>query len=188
MPWEKQFGVVEVLDSAMQAFWVHGYEATSVQDLVERTGVNRASLYATYGDKHDLFLAALRHYRETRLHLFVTELELRYSPVDAVRRLFQAFVDQVAVQGLNQGCFLANTALELAAHDPEAAAIVADAQKEMEAVLFHAILKANPSAANPEATAQCLLATLIGLVVLSRSRPDPALLQTIADQALSRMA
>ena len=130
MPWEKQFGVVEVLDSAMQAFWVHGYEATSVQDLVERTGVNRASLYATYGDKHDLFLAALRHYRETRLHLFVTELELRYSPVDAVRRLFQAFVDQVAVQGLNQGCFLANTALELAAHDPEAAAIVADAQKD----------------------------------------------------------
>jgi TetR/AcrR family transcriptional repressor of nem operon len=58
MPWEKQFDVDEVLDRAMQVFWACGYEATSMQQLVERTGINRASLYATYSDKRTLFLAA----------------------------------------------------------------------------------------------------------------------------------
>ena len=59
MPWEKRFDVGETLTRAMHAFWTRGYEATSMQDLVAATGVNRASLYATYGDKRALFTAAV---------------------------------------------------------------------------------------------------------------------------------
>ena len=49
MPWEKQFDHDEALSKAMGAFWAHGYEATSMQDLVDCMGVNRGSLYATFG-------------------------------------------------------------------------------------------------------------------------------------------
>ncbi|MGD9921955.1 MAG: TetR/AcrR family transcriptional regulator, partial [Pseudorhodoplanes sp.] len=66
MPWEKQFDTDEVLEKAMRAFWDRGYEATSLQDLVDHTGINRGSLYATFGDKHALFIAALRRYDESR--------------------------------------------------------------------------------------------------------------------------
>lgn len=62
MPWEKQFDVDDALTKAMHAFWARGYEATSIRDLVDRMGINRGSIYATFGDKRSLFIQALRHY------------------------------------------------------------------------------------------------------------------------------
>src|ERR1700738_3778032 len=61
----KQFDRDEVLDRAMAAFWTRGYEATSIDDLVEATGINRGSLYGTFGDKRRLFLSALHRYWDT---------------------------------------------------------------------------------------------------------------------------
>ena len=58
----KQFDQDVLLDQAMAVFWRNGYQGTSIQDLVEATGVNRGSLYATFGDKCGLFLAVLDHY------------------------------------------------------------------------------------------------------------------------------
>ncbi|MBK6426479.1 MAG: helix-turn-helix transcriptional regulator [Blastocatellia bacterium] len=55
----KSFELDDVLDRAIEAFWCKGYEATSIQDLVDEMGINRGSLYATFGDKHALFLAAI---------------------------------------------------------------------------------------------------------------------------------
>ena len=193
MPWEKQFSIEDVLDKAMQTFWVQGYEATSVQDLVACTGINRGSLYATYGDKRDLFLAALKHYDETVRKGFSIELENRLGPVEAIRQMFQVFVDKVAVHGQNCGCFLTNTALELAAHDAEIGVIVANAQTEIEAFFARSIMRGQSLgeisiSVTPKTAAQGLLAALLGLVVLSRSRPDPALLQAIADDAIRRVA
>jgi len=62
MPWTKNFDVDRTLDKAMRLFWAHGYEATSMQDLVDGMGINRGSIYSTYGDKRQLFLAALNRY------------------------------------------------------------------------------------------------------------------------------
>ena len=51
MPWVRQFDESEVLEKAMRAFWAHGFEATSLRDLVDCTGLNRGSIYAAFGDK-----------------------------------------------------------------------------------------------------------------------------------------
>lgn len=192
MPWEKQFDVNEVLDKAMQAFWSRGYEATSMHDLVDCTGINRGSLYATYSDKHALFLAALRMYDEKIRRKLLADLASSYGPREAVRQLFLAFTSQVSEKGGNRGCFLTNTALELAAHDPEAGKIVAHAQEQIEAFFAHMIRKGKAQGAvaphvKPTETARGLLASLIGLVVLIRSRPERALLQTIVDDAIRRL-
>lgn len=192
MPWEKQFDVNEVLDKAMQAFWSHGYEATSMQDLVNCTGIHRGSLYATYSDKHALFLAALRMYDDKIRRRLLADLESSYGPREAIRQLFLAFTSQVSEKGGNRGCFLTNTALELAAHDPEAGKIVAHAQEQIEAFFARMIRKAKaegevaPHVKSAE-TASGLLASLIGLVVLIRSRPERALLQTIVNDAIRRL-
>jgi TetR/AcrR family transcriptional repressor of nem operon len=54
MPRVKLFDENEVLNKAMNLFWKQGYSATSIQDLVSHLGINRASLYDTYGDKEKL--------------------------------------------------------------------------------------------------------------------------------------
>jgi len=192
VPWEKSFDVDEVLDKAMQAFWSRGYEATSMQDLVQRTGVNRASLYSTYRDKHALFIASLRMYDNGLRHERLAKLEYRYGPREAIRRLLLAFTENVSEKGGNRGCFLTNTALELAAHDPEAGRIVAHAQREIEAFFGRMIRKGKTegeiaSHVKPAEAASGLLASLIGLAVLARSRPERALLQAIVDDALRRL-
>lgn len=191
MPWEKQFDRNEILDRVMQAFWERGYEATSMQDLVDCTGVNRGSLYATYGDKRALFLAALHMYGENRTRL-LAELESRYSPREAIRQIFLAFISQASEKGGNRGCFLTNTALELAAHDPEVGEIVARSQQQVEAFLARMIKLAQAAGevsqrVKPAEAARGLLASLIGLVVLTRSRPERTLLQSIANDAVARL-
>lgn len=192
MPWKKQFDVDAVLEKAMRAFWGRGYAATSMQDLVECTGINRGSLYATYGDKHDLFVAALKMYDEEMRRKQLAEFEARYPPREAIRQIFLAFMANVSDCGGNRGCFLTNTALELAAHDPEVGRIVAHAQAQIEAFFARMIKKGKaaremPAHVKPKETARGLLASLVGLVVLIRSRPEKALLQDILDDALRRL-
>jgi TetR/AcrR family transcriptional repressor of nem operon len=65
MPRVKLFDENEVLNKAMNLFWKQGYSATSIQDLVSHLGINRASLYDTYGDKEKLFFRAFEFYRKT---------------------------------------------------------------------------------------------------------------------------
>jgi TetR/AcrR family transcriptional repressor of nem operon len=192
MPWAKSFDVTETLEKAMQAFWSHGYEATSMQDLVDCTGINRGSLYATYGDKRALFLAALRMYDSKMRRELLAKLEAGNTPHEAIRALFQAFMDDVLEGGSNRGCLLTNTALELAAHDPEVAQIVAHAQEQMEGFFARMIAEGRkrgeiPDHVDVEDAARGLLASLIGLVVLVRSRPDKALLQSIVEDAMRRL-
>lgn len=192
MPWEKQFDRDAVLDKAMQAFWSRGYEATSMQELVERTGINRGSLYATYGDKRALFLASLRMYDDRMRLKRLAALEASSTPREAVLRLLQAFAEVSPGRGENRGCFLTNTALELASRDVMARAIVARAQTEIERFFERMIRKGQaegdiPARVPPRETARGLLAALIGLAVLSRSRPDRGLLASIVEEAAGRL-
>lgn len=192
MPWEKQFDADDVLDKAMQTFWACGYEATSMQDLVDRTGINRGSLYATYGDKRALFLSALRLYEDKVRRKMLADLEAGHPPRDAIRKVFLSFADNVSEGGGNRGCFLTNTALELAAHDREVRKIVANGQEEVQAFFARMINKGKAEReiskhVQTQETARGLLASLLGLIVLTRSRPERTLLRAIVDDAMRRL-
>ncbi|MFZ5616630.1 MAG: TetR/AcrR family transcriptional regulator [Pseudomonadota bacterium] len=191
MPWDKQFDKEAALDRALDAFWARGFEATSMQDLVDSTGVNRASLYATYGDKRAFFRAALTRYDDRRRRM-LADLEAHRRPREAIRQLFLSFARDVDPGGDNRGCFLTNTAIELAGHDAEIRREVAAAQADIEAFFKRLIVagkKTNEIASHIDATAasRALLAALIGLVVLVRSRPERALLKSVVDEALGRL-
>jgi TetR/AcrR family transcriptional repressor of nem operon len=192
MPAYKQFDVEDILEKAMGAFWHRGYAATSVQDLVEATGVNRASLYATYGDKHSLFLAALQLYATSIHFRRLAEFESCYPPLEAIRHSLLSFTPRPDDAASYQGCFLTNTALELSAHDPLAAEVVARAQQQTQAFFERLLRKAKRDGSlaphvKPAEAAESLLAALIGVSVLSRSRPDPALVRRIATSALRQL-
>ena len=188
MPWEKQFDTDEALAKAMNAFWARGYDATSVQDLVRCMGINRGSLYATFGDKRSLFIAALRRYDATHREAWVAALGGLASPRAAIMAAFDGVVSAVLEAGSRDGCLLVNTALELSPHDREIAAIVAHGLAEMER-FFHGMIEAGqaageiPARIDPTDTARALLSLFIGLRVLSRSRPEEALLRSVVSQA-----
>src|SRR5882762_1036593 len=95
-----EFDREQVLDEALRAFWRNGYEATSLNDLLEATGLARQSLYNTFGDKHGLFLASLRRYTEAGVGHLSGALG-GGSVRAAIRRIFQ---DVVHCDG--RGCFL----------------------------------------------------------------------------------
>ncbi len=191
MPLEKQFNKQEALGQALEAFWSRGFEATSMQDLVDCMGINRGSLYATFGDKRALFLAALASYDEGRRHM-LAEFEKRHEPRDAIRQVFLAFARDISEAGGNKGCFITNTALELAAHDREIRKLVATAQEDVEHFFARMIKKGKvngqiPQHVRPAETARGLLASLLGLLVLTRSRPESLLLKVIVDEAMRRL-
>ena len=191
MPWEKQFDVDQALAKAMQAFWARGYEATSMRDLVTCMGLNRGSLYATFGDKRSLFVQALKRYDETHREAWLAAVRQANGPKDAVLAAFEAAIKAALDQkagGASDGCFLVNTALELSAHDAEIGAIVARGFAATED-FFHAMIAEGraageiPAGLDPREAARSLLGLFIGLRVLARSRPEPALLRAIAKQA-----
>lgn len=192
MPWEKNFDLDATLTRAMQTFWAHGYEATSMQDLVAATGVNRASIYATYGDKRALFLTALRKYDGEIRRRMLAELAETKTPAEAIAAVFDKFISQTSVPQGNWGCFLVNTALELAAHDGEIAELVNAAHDEIEAFFLAMIRKGQQSGAfaadrDAEALAHQALASLLGMLVMIRSRPREEFLTAVRDGFLNSL-
>ena len=189
MPRKKEFDVDLVLDKAMNAFWKHGYEATSLNDLLDCMQIRRASLYNAFGDKHTLFLETLRRYDVIYRQAEVERRGHMSSPRQAILGLFRDAVTAVVKHGSRKGCFLINTALELSPHDSEVAEIVREALIHMEQQFFRKMIdKARasgeiPESVRPAPTARALLSLLIGLFVLSRSRPEKLLLESIAKQA-----
>ncbi len=188
MPWEKQFDEGEALEKAMQAFWAHGYEATSIQDLVECMGIKRGSIYAAFGDKRSLFLRSLEHYASSYCHAWLASLRQRHAPRAAILSVFEVAINVAITDRNRSGCFLINTAIELSAHDPGVAKVVAKELTEIEAFFRDTIVDGQNSDdistdLDPAETARTLLGLLSGLRVLARSRPERPLLEALANQA-----
>ena len=192
MPWDKQYNETDVLERAMAAFWAHGYEATSISDLVTATGINRGSIYAAYTDKRTLFVRALQYYDQHHRIDFLTRIEQEYDPKSGINAVFDAVINCALSGTKPSGCLLVNTALELSEHDPEIARIVRDSLNEVEQFFSRMVAKARaegtmPDHLDPQKTGAALLALLLGMRVLSRSRPERYLLQAIADQARAQL-
>ncbi|PYK08000.1 MAG: TetR family transcriptional regulator [Verrucomicrobia bacterium] len=118
---QKEFDRDEVLHKAMEVFWSRGYEGTSIQDLVQHMGVNRQSIYDTFGDKHSLFLEALDHYREIQSRKVFEVLERPGSMKRNVRQLFEEAVARSLSPEGRRGCFVGNSMSELAGRCKETA-------------------------------------------------------------------
>ncbi|MGC0415737.1 TetR/AcrR family transcriptional regulator [Embleya sp. AB8] len=187
----KEFDPDAALQAALELFWERGYEATSMADLVARLGIARASIYATFGNKHDLYLAALDRYREDRNPELFEELSQPGPVLPAVRGLVERFARQATDESTRLlGCFLTNTATELAAHDPGAARIVEHGWSQLETNLTLALTRARAQGElgpdrDPQALARFLLVFLQGVRVVGKTGHDPNRLRDAAGQALA---
>jgi len=168
----RAFDTDKALERALEVFWSRGYGRTSVQDLVDALGVQRGSLYATFGDKHTLFLKAVELYaRRNRARL---EEILHSGPVlPVLRRLLLEPATLTGAEG-SRGCLLGNTTAELAPGDEAARAFAAAAYDEFITVVAGALRRAQAAGeittgATPEAQAELLLVLFQGTALISRA-------------------
>ena len=184
----KEFDYEQALDRAMHVFWNKGYEATSIQDIVDATGVNRASLYNTFGDKKALFLKALDRFASDNQHSLAATTAHAAPGLGRIRETFR----QAAAATLQEprGCFLMNSTTELATQDPEMCELGHRARQTVES-FFVSCLK--DAAARGEwhsprrtvAVARFLTNTVFGLRTMAKMQPDRDLVDDIVETALS---
>ncbi|MGH7121340.1 MAG: TetR/AcrR family transcriptional regulator [Acetobacteraceae bacterium] len=188
----RAFDTGEVLDRAMALFWRQGYEATSIQDLVEATRVNRASLYATFGGKHELFLAVLDHYVSAINGERVALLSRAGSPLAAIQSFFAASIAEAGADKRNLGCLITNTLTEMAPSDPAIRAKLAASLRRVEQAFADTLRRAQeagevPLSKDPAALARFLVGVAQGLRVLARSGAPVSVLRDIQSVSLSAL-
>ena len=113
---KKQYNEDEVVEKAMRLFWKNGYETTSMQMLEKEMGINKFSIYASFGNKHGLFLESIKCYKEKTKDLFIN-LRNKNNGIDDIK---QFFYDSVAInqqEGNHKGCLVTNTYNEFAEND-----------------------------------------------------------------------
>lgn len=190
MPRPKKFDKEEILERAMRLFWQKGFEATSIQDLVDHTGVNKQSLYDTFGDKQSLYRAALDHYRAVNENLFGELCAESCSAKTALRAIFEKIVDENAADAERKGCFLVNAAIELSASRDEIGRLCGDNMRSMEAKFARLIEAGQDSgeirrSLDAEATAAFLFAALSGLQTVGKITRERKKLAQIVETSLS---
>jgi TetR/AcrR family transcriptional repressor of nem operon len=190
MPKTKQFDESEVLVKARQVFCKRGYNGTSMDDLVQATGLSRSSIYDTFGDKHGLFLKTLDQYRNEQQCSMEQQTSRSDSPKKKIRAIFDYYIKDILSDKNGNGCLLINVSLELKSVDNEVATIFHANMDEMEQLLS-ALIKEGQAAGEiskkftPKALARLLYNSLVGLRVTGTNKPDGEMLREITRLTLS---
>ena len=181
----REFDVNAALERAMDVFWSKGYEATSLDDLCEATGLSRSSLYATFGNKRDLLLQTVDRYSERRTPSIKAVLARQPNIHEGIAALLREFIDQIVSGAGRRGCFLGNCAAELPRNDRTALARVRRGLARTEETFREALARAAargelPVGADVDALARFLTASFQGLRLVGKVNPDRAILEDIA--------
>lgn len=172
----KEFETDEIADAAMQVFWRRGYAATSVQDLVDGTGLSRSSLYSTFQSKQGLYQKALQRYELLTTLNNVELLSGSGTPKVLIRQLLLNIVEDELNDSEHKGCLIANACLELAGHDEDVSKFVISNLQKIQHALENLLIKAQQSGEisstqNPRALASFFVNTIQGLRVLGKGSP-----------------
>lgn len=170
----KEFDQAAILDKAVDLFWYKGYNATSMQDIVDGLGLSRSSIYDTFGDKHKLYIAALERYRDQAAGGLIDMVNKAENTIVTLEEMFKMLVHDSFTDRLPKGCFMVNSTVELAPHDEEIDKIVSENMQNIEDAFFQLITKGQESGEiskekNPRAIARFLFNTISGLRVAAKS-------------------
>jgi TetR/AcrR family transcriptional repressor of nem operon len=186
----KEFDRDQALHKAMEVFWSRGYGATSIQDLVKHMGINRQSLYDTFGDKHALYLQALDRYGEVEGRRIFELLEQPGSVKRSLRQLFGGVVKGSPWEGQRRGCFMGNAMSELAGRCKETAARTCSNMAATEEAFYRTLLRGKKDGElegvrDPRAVARFLYSSFQGLVLVSKATQDRKTLEDVVKVTLS---
>lgn len=186
MPDVKHFDPDAVLEQVERLFWQRGTASTGVSEVVAVTGLSRSSLYATFGDKRELYVKALRRYVEQRSRPVFDRLAAddRGLPaiVDFFDRLIQA---RCTGEHARWGCMVSNAHAGAEGGDPQVRRVLDSHQERLRTAMHAALSKARlRPGLDLEATAELLTLLAYGVNLRSRADADPSHLRAAVAAAL----
>jgi len=187
----KVFDREATLDRAMELFWQHGYEATSLADLVEATGAKAPTLYAEFTNKEGLFRAVLDRYVSTFAARHKAQLFCDEKPVEqAVRDYLTALARCFTSTDTPAGCFLINTSATVSASSEQIACAVRTRHAQEEEMLLAFLTQRQEKGELPAHTDLSALTAFIscliqGMSVSAREGASPEDLMQIIDTTLA---
>ena len=188
---KKGFDPQKALRVAVDVFWDSGYEKTSLDDLKEKMGVGRQSLYDTFGNKRSLYLQALDEYRA----MTQSDTKKLFGSGLSVRDCFRAILFGIAGESrakLERGCMMINANLERARTDKALNDLVKRNAAEVREIFSTALKYAQrtgeiPKDKDPAALASFMFSTVHGMRHLGRTSADRTALEQIATVALGTL-
>ena len=188
----KEFETTRALRIAMEVFWRHGYENTSLELLMSEMGVAKQSLYDTFGDKRALYFKAMALYREETN----TSLRRVLASSSTVKQGFTKILRSLIAETREQharGCLLLSANMERAVDDQEIAQFLQENQAEVESIFVEALRRAKSNgelaaSEDPEALARFLIVVIQGMRAMARLKSDRPAMRQIAKLALARFA
>ncbi len=176
-----EFDHEAVLNNAMATFWEHGYEAASMADLLNATGLSKSSLYAGFGGKHDLFVESYDLYRRKRADLLKRTMEDTPAP-GGIRAFFEDIITGGTDDLQRFGCMTTNQAAELAAQDDMVSSRVQEDYQLLEDAFAEHIKSGQqngtvPAGVDALATASALVTAFSGFQLAVRANMDRARLR-----------
>lgn len=191
MPRPKEFNPDTALEKAMHVFWHKGYEATSMEDLLSAMAINRGSLYATFGDKRELFLKAMDRYCAGGGIGSGVSILLQPGPaLPLIRRFIGHMLDFALSDPLRRGCMITNTVMELAPHQKDIAKKVAGRLQMAEEAFFALLSRAKQGGElskdkDPRVLARILVTMMQGTIVMIKAGTPADVVRQTAKAALA---
>lgn len=190
MPRVKLYKKEDVLIKAMELFWKQGYHATSIQNLVQYLGINRASLYDSFGGKKALFEEALQHYRSYNINAMESFLAQKSNVKEGMKQLLGMGIKESVEDCDRKGCFVVNATTELIPGDDHMLKILEENKKVMEGIFYNFLLLGEQRGQIKEGKdlktiASMLFSLHVGLRVMTKIEPEESVLQSSIDMALS---
>lgn len=185
----REFDPNAALERAMQAFWAKGFEATSLDDLCDATGLGRSSLYAAFGDKQTLYLTSLARYENAAVARINAALAGSASPRAGIAKFIERVIDDIVAGPGRRGCFIGNCAAELARQDPLVAKRVRQSIERVQSTFRDALLQAKGAGeidknADVDALAAFIMSGIQGLRLVGKAKPEREHLNRIAQVML----
>ncbi|PWL39588.1 TetR/AcrR family transcriptional regulator [Flagellimonas aquimarina] len=190
MPRVKQFNEEEILKKAMELFWERGFHATSIQNLVSHLGINRASLYDTFGGKEELFNRAFKEYRSKTGNVLKEIFDTEDSVRAGLKKLFDMAIDEAKTDQARKGCFVVNTTTELIPGDEAIHKVLSDNKTNIESLFINYLQKGIDNgeidvSKNAESIGLMFFALYSGLRVLAKVDSDSDKLNLMVQAGLS---
>ena len=175
----REFDMQEALNAAMSAFWEHGYEATSMEDLLNAMGLTKGSLYKAYGDKHNLFLLCLQDYLDNLFETMKQSVDSGSNPAQSLTALMGVVENLCCRHEIPKGCFAVNTVVELSQRDEQASEILKRHLVRVEKLIAKLIRSGQQSGdfredISAEHLAEALFVYIFGMLAQSRGIANQA--------------
>ena len=186
----KAFNEEDVLDKAVEVFWAKGYEATSMQALVDAMGIQRGSLYSAFGSKQQLFLKSLDRYGVVVVKKLLEILESKPSAIESIQLFFAQLVEHLITAGPLRGCLVTNSAIERGLSDEATKQKVLHLLNAIEKGFYQTLLRAQEKGeitkdCNLTALAEYFTSSMQGLLVMGKVNSERSVLERINQITLS---